>query len=277
MHFLVLPLRCEWVARPSLEYAGMANRIRGALGAALRQQGCPAECPGVNRCTYGRRCTYATFFDPRWADGPSGYRDAPRPFVLRCNPEEHSVNLFLFQREPPLSELKSALTTAMLVVTGQAPVRFECAEKMCLPLSATGRDGFLRLRFGTPTDLKSAGKRLAEPIFSVMFERLAERVRALGRRYQSWPADVDFAPLVKLAHQVGLINYEWRHSESKRRSARSGKVHAVGGFEGWAEYAGPVGALIPLLEIGGWTGVGRQTVWGNGELRVEEYRCQPLL
>ena len=59
----------------------------------------------------------------------------------------------------------------------------------------------------------------------------------------------------------------WTRSQ-KRRSSRTGRVHPIGGFVGEAEYEGELGEFVPYLKAGKWVGVGRQTVWGKGDLRV---------
>ncbi len=55
-----------------------------------------------------------------------------------------------------------------------------------------------------------------------------------------------------------------------RRSSRAGQTHPLGGFTGEAEYQaeydGDLDEFLPYLRAGQWTGVGRQTVWGNGEI-----------
>jgi hypothetical protein len=43
----------------------------------------------------------------------------------------------------------------------------------------------------------------------------------------------------------------------------------LGGFTGWAEYEGELREFVPYLEAARWTGVGRQTVWGKGEIGIE--------
>jgi hypothetical protein len=55
-----------------------------------------------------------------------------------------------------------------------------------------------------------------------------------------------------------------------RRSSRTGQRHPIGGFTGSAEYEGDLGEFLPYLEAARWTGVGRQTVWGNGEIAITE-------
>jgi hypothetical protein len=43
---------------------------------------------------------------------------------------------------------------------------------------------------------------------------------------------------------------------------------SLGGFVGDAEYEGELGEFMAYLLAGKWTGVGRQTVWGKGELEA---------
>ena len=141
---------------------------------------------------------------------------------------------------------------------------------MQFALRGTDRQGRTRLRFVTPTELKGEGDIRPEPNFGLLTQRLAERVWTLGRLYQGWPAEWDYRDLLDLGRMVRLLNRQWSHTETLRRSSRTGQRHPIGGFTGWAEYEGPVGAFLPLLEVGRWTGVGRQTVWGKGEIQVED-------
>jgi hypothetical protein len=55
----------------------------------------------------------------------------------------------------------------------------------------------------------------------------------------------------------------------RRRSSRTGQTHGIGGFTGFAEYEGDLAEFLPWLEAAQWTGVGRQSVWGKGEIRLQ--------
>ncbi len=55
----------------------------------------------------------------------------------------------------------------------------------------------------------------------------------------------------------------------QRRSSRTGQTHSIGGFIGEAEYEGDLREFVPFLRAAKWTGVGRQTVWGKGEIEVK--------
>ena len=78
------------------------------------------------------------------------------------------------------------------------------------------------------------------------------KVRAMGER----------------AREVRLIQQSIQRVDRNRTSRATGATHPIGGFVGEAMYEGDLGEFLPYLEAGFWTGVGRQTVWGKGEIRT---------
>jgi hypothetical protein len=65
-----------------------------------------------------------------------------------------------------------------------------------------------------------------------------------------------------------MTRCEVRRQESERLSTRTGQSHSIGGFVGTAEYQGDLTEFLPYLEAARWVGVGRQAVWGKGEIAV---------
>jgi CRISPR/Cas system endoribonuclease Cas6 (RAMP superfamily) len=66
-----------------------------------------------------------------------------------------------------------------------------------------------------------------------------------------------------------MTDWQFRREERERRSSRTGQTHSIGGFVGSAEYEGDdLAEFLPWLEVARYTGVGRQAVWGKGEIRV---------
>jgi hypothetical protein len=287
MQFAIQPARLDFAAVSdfSLAEGEETNLFRSALGAALRRVGCSSSCPTAQRCPTGRECPYGRLFEPSWPDGPSGYRDVPRPFVLRGEKTSGAVragqslfaDLFFFDPDqPPWSLLAEAFSVGGEHGWGSRDRSLllrslEPAAPLLLPLEGPIACDRVRVRFVTPIELKRDGQVIHEPDFSVLIQRLSERVRLLGMRYQGWPASKDFTALLAATPSVRLASFEWTHQESTRRSARSGVKHSIGGYTGWAEYVGPLGEFLPLLNLGYWTGVGRQTVWGKGALRIEAH------
>lgn len=127
----------------------------------------------------------------------------------------------------------------------------------------------VRVRFVTPTELKS-GQQLAErPEFGILFGRLRDRISTLRTLYGAGPLDIDFREMGARAGAVRMVRCDLRREEVERRSSRSGHRHPLGGLVGEAEYEGVMGEFLPYLRLGRWVGVGRQTVWGKGEIACE--------
>jgi CRISPR-associated endoribonuclease Cas6 len=273
VEFQVLPARIEFDAREDfrLPPGKETNIFRGALGLALREVCCGDACRGAHVCAKAAECAYAMLFEPRWDQGPSGYRDAPRPFVLRCR-EPLVVRLNLFDVRAPLEKLEAAFRAMADAGFGSGRIKaslrsFQVQPILRFPLCGKPATGRATVCFVTPTELKSAGIVRPEPEFALLIERLAERLWALGSLYQQWPR-WDYRELLEEARLVRLVHWKWCYEQRERRSSRTGQIHSLGGFTGTATYEGPIGNFLPLLEVGRWTGVGRQTVWGKGEIQV---------
>lgn len=260
------------------------NILRGAFGNAFRGIVCSPDCPGARRCPTRDTCDYARIFEPASAgSGPSGLRDQPRPFVFRAayldgrtiQPEERfwfDVNLFE-TRNPPVESF--ALAIGRLAKDGMGPLRgranLESVEQrqISVPLDPDLADArTLHIEFVTPTELKHDDKLVDRPEFDVLFARARDRVSTLRALYGPGPLEIDFRAIGERAALIRMTRSELRQVKAERRSSRTGQVHGIGGFVGVAEYEGTLSEFIPYLDAAQWTGIGRQCVWGKGELRV---------
>jgi hypothetical protein len=124
------------------------------------------------------------------------------------------------------------------------------------------------VRFASPTELKSDGKPADQPEFAILFARVRDRIATLRALYGGGPLPLDFRGMGERAAQVALTRCNLTREKSSRRSSRTGQRHPLGGFLGEAEYQGVLAEFLPWLRAARWTGVGRQTVWGKGDLRV---------
>ena len=118
----------------------------------------------------------------------------------------------------------------------------------------------------TPTELKSEQQMAGRPEFGVLFGRLRDRVSTLRELYGEGALDIDFRGMGERAGAVRIGQLKGRWQEVERYSTRSGQRHPLGGFVGEVEYVGALGEFMGYLMAGKWVGVGRQTVWGKGEL-----------
>jgi hypothetical protein len=124
------------------------------------------------------------------------------------------------------------------------------------------------LRFLTPTELKSNGSIAERPEFAFLFGRLRDRLSTLRALYGAGPLEIDFRGIGERANAIRLETCHVEWEQVKRKSGRTGQVHSIGGFTGEAEYRGDLAEFLPWLRAARWVGVGRQTVWGKGDVRV---------
>ncbi|MGA2117346.1 MAG: CRISPR system precrRNA processing endoribonuclease RAMP protein Cas6 [Bryobacteraceae bacterium] len=267
-----------------------ANLLRGALGYRLED----------------RQQDYARWFRPGAPQGgpaPSGLADWPRPFVLRashldgleCHPEKcWNFDVHVFAREA-VWPLVGALAGAAERGMGRGRVASELLKIEAVDLENGGTDfspgsagdptgpvppislnlaytgepaGHVSLRFVTPTELKGQPSTGEEPDFGTLFARLRDRLGNLRAFYGAGPLEVDFRGLGERARSIRLVHARLGWERAQRRSSRTGQVHPLGGFTGEADYEGDLGEFMPWLWAARWVGVGRQTVWGRGDVRV---------
>jgi hypothetical protein len=260
------------------------NVVRGALGLALRSSATVEE--------------YARLFEPRIEAGaPSGFHDLPRPFVVRAahldgrtlEPGEQFVlDVHLFDaRNPGLKSFENAfglweqsgigprrgrvrLLSAEPLDLEDRPANGPCAISLdAEPQHVGDRVTHAVVRFVTPTELKGAGQVAERPEFGILFARLRDRIGALRALYGAGPLQIAFREMGERAAAVRLRRLEIEWEKVERRSGRTGQTHPIGGFTGEAEYEGDLGEFLPWLRAGRWSGVGRQTVWGKGDIRCE--------
>lgn len=276
--------------------------LRGAFGSAFRNVACRPGCADAKTCDVRASCAYARAFEPiSCGVSPSGLADPPRPFVFRAahldgskflDHETFHFDLHLFSvREPNLRYF--ILAFAQLARLGLGPertpvllmnveqldaagarLRDVTAETVDMCPSVLSLDALpapvnqVRITFVTPTELKSGDRLAARPEFGVLLARIRDRLATLSALYGAEPLNLDFRLLAARAEQVQMTRSELEHVRVSRVSSRTGQSHPLGGFIGEAEYRGPLVEFVPFLRAAQFTGVGRQTTWGKGEILV---------
>ncbi len=277
-HFQALePLR--------LPSRGSANLIRGVGGLFLRQTATPD--------------IYSRIFAPgrHLGPAPSGLADWPRPFVLRAPAldgmdavagDTFSFDLHLFDLRHsllPYFQQAFAAWAASGIGPGRRRARLDRVESLGLddrpnhgaacivPLDMEPDCADrVTIKFVTPTELKAGGQLIDRPEFGVLFARLRDRICTLSELYGQRPLEVDYRGMGIRAAGIQLIDCDITWQQASRTSRRTGQTHPLGGFTGQATYQGVLAEFLPWLRAGRWTGVGRQTVWGKGQICVSGER-----
>lgn len=241
-------------------------------------------------------------------EGPSGFADWPRPFVFRAarldghviregESFHFDVNIFdardsalpyfvlafaQLAREGlgPGRGLAELIAVDQLDLSGATISRVFDGEKFQvsqlpapslvdlseIPSESVNR---IRVRFVTPTELKTEHRVAERPEFGILYGRLRDRISSLRALYGAGPLEIDFRAMGERAAMVRTTRCELKRTDVDRLSSRTGERHPLGGFVGEAEYEGQLGEFVPYLRLGEWVGVGRQTVWGKGEISSE--------
>ena len=275
--FQFFRLRFHFLVRELVSFprGSPGNVIRGMVGAALHQ-----HAPEIFRLLFDAEAGRST---------ASGLAEPPRPLIFRAGGLEGRViqpgEAFCFDahvfaiREDWIPNFMAALRQ---LAVGHGCAELHRIEQLGLDeqpqtgpcvIDLNGNEHRLNvtLRFVTPTELKSGGSLLRKPEFDVLFKRLRDRISALRSLYGSGPLEIDFRLMGSRSEAVRLVRSRLEWEAPERRSARTGQVHSIGGFTGEAEYAGDfIGEFMPWLRAARWVGVGRQTVWGKGDVRALE-------
>jgi hypothetical protein len=211
------------------------NVIRGALGRILRDTASPAA--------------YARLFEPgsHLGQAPSGLGDWPRPFLLRAGaldgrtvPEGgwFCFEVHIFDCRPAvLAYFHEAFTQlgGQGIGPGHGRVTLERTEQLDL-------DDVVAPAGSAPLKIDLAPKQAPE-------RAPMDRV---GVRFLS-PTELKSGGTIAARPEFAIL------------------FARLGGFTGSAEYQGELAEFLPWLRAARWVGVGRQTVWGKGDVRVEVF------
>ncbi len=268
MNFEFFALKFFFRAKDSIFFAQgkSANILRGTFGTLFQQH--PA---------------YKDFFEPAAPENaPSGLKNLPRPFVFRASHLDGAVLApetdFFFQinvfcsMEPALRYFSETFSRLSEVGIGPRRGRAELlsveTEALSIPLEPENDVSSLVVRFLTPTELKGEGTLVHKPEFPILFARARDRVSTLREFYGAGALPLEFAAMGRRAAEVRMTACELRQESVERHSSRTGQTHPLGGFLGEARYEGPITEFIPILKAAQHTGVGRQTVWGKGQIEI---------
>jgi hypothetical protein len=266
----------------------------------------PGHCPQSSP-EQPNACAYARLFTPRAGrTGPSGLSDWPRPFVLRVRHLEGAtvaegsnfhIDIHLFDLSPgAVTALEAALAQIGRDGFGsqRIPARLiavnGAVEPLELPLNssaeplrritvsfltATELKGLTRATCGNPGGLppglssESTGSPRELPPFGLLAARIRDRLSTLRTLYGEGPLALNFRGFGQRADGIATVGGAVHQIAARRRSGNTGQIHSLGGLVGQVQYAGDLAEFLPYLRAAAYTGVGRQTVWGKGEIRVD--------
>ncbi|MBL8142645.1 MAG: CRISPR system precrRNA processing endoribonuclease RAMP protein Cas6 [Acidobacteria bacterium] len=147
-------------------------------------------------------------------------------------------------------------------------------DDISLPLSqlagpeTTSHPGRLTVEFVTPIRLKTDNHVTGSPRFGVLVDRLADRVARILGTWHGIEWLEHRREFCRDAHAVRAISSTARRMHVTRHSNRQRTSMDLPGVQGAVTYEGPVSAYLPILRLGEFLHVGKNTSAGFGRIRV---------
>jgi hypothetical protein len=185
-------------------------------------------------------------------EGPSGFAEPPRPYVVRARHLAHRA----FAKHEAIPFVVHCFDSSIAGELG-----FTDLKTLNLNNTRTAIHK-LRVDFLTPTELRPKN----EPAFGILMRRLRDRLSLLTTLYGGKALELDFALIGERADRVQMSAASIQFAGGSRRSSSQGTRQPLGGFYGSVTYEGDLSEFLPLLRAGYYTGVGKYTVWGQGEI-----------
>lgn len=139
-------------------------------------------------------------------------------------------------------------------------------------LAAAGAEGeTVKLRFLTPTRIKTRNELQPRPDFALLTRSLLRRASMLMQTHGQRRLDLDFGGIVARAATIGSQTAALRWWDWGRYSGRQQTRMRMGGFVGEIVYdGGKIAEFLPLLAAGELLRVGNGTSFGLGKFTVAE-------
>lgn len=261
--------------KPHLEFLG--STLRGAFGIALKQVCCSNPYLICQQCLSRDRCLYYDFFEQ--SNAIHAYR-----FSKLLNTGNFNFTLYLFEdacHQLPfvLNAIKEMLTKYGLGINRET---FSILDILCNDVSIYNFKTFdlskaniqyfeahqspltdLRLHLMTPLRMKSANKLLtSKPTLEQILTSISNRLNEITGVP---PVRLSFDPVyTEKQSDVTFIDLT-------RYSNRQQTKMQLGGIIGHIDYTQLDEQSYRLLKLGEILGVGKQTVFGLGEIKIEHF------
>lgn len=285
--------------------------IRGMLGWALRQTACALRRNDCTTCLLLSRCVYAKAFETIAPQYHHSKKTPPHPYVLEPPLSEtreyqaddsFEVALLLFGEmteylpyfiyafeqmgEAGLgsSREQGPAPFTLIRVSCEGDTIYDQASKTLRPLRQpislhlppppTGAEcSRLRVSFVTPLRIKHLNTFARELPFHVLVRAMLRRISSMFAQYGDGEPKLDYPGLVQRAQDVSIHSEHLRWKDWTRYSARQQQAMQFGGLVGEIVYEGCLAEYLPLFELCTVLHVGKQSVFGLGQMDYTQEPC----
>ncbi|HOK55860.1 MAG TPA: CRISPR system precrRNA processing endoribonuclease RAMP protein Cas6 [bacterium] len=294
LKFIIISFRIQPDKTLTLPFFKGAT-IRGGLGYSFKKNVCVKNETDCKNCSSFSDCVYVNLFEPKKIK--EKIEEIPRPYVIEFPVNKKNVyredeifefNLILFEKAVKYFPY-FLISFAYLGEKGIGKFREKFFIKEVFQKYPVEKEIFdfrkgtvempevreyeliekdidkISIKFLTPTKIKSQGDFITVPEFEVFIKAVLRRISQILYFWCDFKEKIDYSEIIKEAEKVkiGKCNLYWK--DFKRYSTRQKEEMKLGGILGEIEYRGDIGKFYPLIEIGSYIHIGKNTSFGLGK------------
>ena len=285
--------------------SNIANTIRGGFGATLRSLVCPFSNKSCNDCILASKCAYGYIFEtpiPSTTEIMRKYLYAPHPLII-IPPKESSRKvkeksttkievtligkaidyfpyIFLAFKELGTRGLgadkikfnihKVISDNGDLLYSYENDVLRDLTNKQIYIINTgLSKNGIFSIHFITPLRLKVKGRIASLPSFEDIIAALTRRAFLLSYFHCGGNGKPIHTQFLKHAESVEMLDSHIIQLNHDRFSGRQHQKIPMSGFMGTLTFRGNHGLFMPLLKLGEYIHLGKDTIFGYGQIRTE--------
>jgi len=141
-------------------------------------------------------------------------------------------------------------------------------QDLCRENGSDGSDK-IELRITTPLRIIQKGNLMSQIPFSLFLRNLLRRISLLGRIHCGCEWDLPYRDIINQGEEtVHLVDSRLAWKDWERYSNRQKQKMKMGGVVGTVTYEGDLAPYLPLIYLGQFTRLGKNTTFGLGRYRV---------
>lgn len=127
----------------------------------------------------------------------------------------------------------------------------------------------IKIEFVTPTRVLQKNKLVSQLSYELFVRNLLRRISLLGRIHCESDWELPYGEIITQAtNGVRMVNNQLSWHSMERYSNRQRRKMNIGGFVGTVSYEGEISSFLPLIVLGQFTHVGKNTSFGLGKYVV---------
>jgi CRISPR-associated endoribonuclease Cas6 len=281
-------------------YKGMA--FRSGFSRVFKKVSCIAKKKICDTCDFKASCVYSLLFEAKVSKKEYrrlGFTEPPRPFVLEPLADEKNVYqpyenfefyILIFGNsihflpylvltfnelgKKGFGETKAKCELVTVETIDGKPI-YDVQTQTFYNYDSTIKLSFeeikevneIKIRFISPTRIKTENDK-KEISFQTLISSLLRRFSGLLAFYTNKNVDWDYDEIVKEAGKVSIKFSGLKYVEVERYLTQQNKVVKLYGLVGETIYQGEITKFYPLLKIGEFIHVGKNTTFGLGKYEI---------